>query len=321
MSQPAMIINKVIANFRKLVHSDKVIICCSGGADSMALLFCAQKAFDNILVVHALHDMREIDEALVDAEFVRNYCTKNNLDFEQVSINLRDLDNKPGSEKEYREMRYFEISRCAKMFDFKFAATGHHADDQLETMIMKMCRGAGLRGLAGISPSVCMEHVTYVRPLLDVSKESIFDICKQNNLPYIEDQTNSDESYTRNFIRAKVIPQLKQVFPNCAENSNKLSTNLLDAQKLVDKHLNLLQEYETAPNEIRIEALQISNDIIIYEWLRKACKHTNSMFAVDSLNKDETQKVVEAIRLKEKKTFMLPSKVRVKISLDTVRVI
>lgn len=321
MSRPQAIINNAICNLRKLVHSKKIIICCSGGADSMALLFCAQKVFQEILVVHALHDMREKEEASKDANFVRDYCINNNLDFEQVVVNLRDLDDKPGTEKEYREMRYYEISRCAKMFDFEFAATGHHADDQLETMIMKMCRGAGLRGLAGISPSVVIENVTYVRPLLDVSKESIYDICKLNDIPYIEDQTNSDESYTRNFIRAKVIPQLKQVFPNCAQNANKLSTNLLHAQKLVDKHLNLLQEYESAPNEIRIEALQISNDIIIYEWLRKACKHTNSDFVVDSLNRDETQKVIDAIRLKEKKTFMLPSKVRVRISLDTVKII
>ena len=321
MSQPAMIINKVIANFRKLVHSDQVIICCSGGADSMALLFCAQKVFENILVVHALHDMRETNEALVDAEFVKEYCTKNNLDFEQVSINLRDLDNKPGSEKEYREMRYFEISRCAKMFDFKFAATGHHADDQLETMIMKMCRGAGLRGLAGIFPSVCIENITYVRPLLDVSKESIYEICKNNDIPYIEDQTNLDESYTRNYIRANVIPHLKKIFPCCAEKSVEVGQNLFLSQKIIDRQLSLLQEYEITPQQIRIEALQISNEIIIYEWLRKAFLFVNSSFPLDSLNKTEIDKIVLAIKLRDKKTFTLASQIKVKIGMDVVQVI
>lgn len=321
MSKPFAVIGQVLHNFRKLVPDNKIIICCSGGSDSMAMLFCAQKMFSEILVVHALHDMREDEEATKDADFVRDYCAKNNLDFEQVAVNLRDLDNNPGTEKEYRDMRYEMISRCAKMFHYPYAATGHHADDQIETMIMKMCRGAGLRGLAGISPSVVIEDTTFVRPLLDLSKESIYDICKQNNIPYIEDQTNSDESYTRNFIRANVIPQLKQIFPSCAENANKLSANLLHAQKLVDKHLRLLQEYESAPNEIRIEALQISNDIIIYEWLRKACKHTDASFPMDSLNKDETQKVIDAIRLRDRKTFLFPLKIKVKISFDTVRVI
>lgn len=320
MIQPAMIINTVIGNFRRLVKDNKIIICCSGGADSMALLFCAQKIFTDIRVIHLLHDMRPYEEAIKDADFVREYCSKNNLHFDQFSVEARDVEDRPPGEGAYREARYTEIAAYAKAIDYRYAATGHHADDQLETMIMKMCRGSGLRGLSGIAPSLTKQTIHYVRPLLEISKDAILEICAKNDVPFIHDASNEDEKYARNYIRANVVPHLKKIFPHCSERSVKVGHNLLLAQKIIDKQLHLLQEYEVSPCQIRIEALQVSNEIVVYEWLRKACLFMNCNFPLDSLNKTELDKIIDAIKLRERKTFMLAKQLKVRVCFDVVKV-
>ena len=197
MTKPTHIVNQVIANFRRLVNSDRIAICCSGGADSMALLFCAQKVFRNIYVIHAMHDMRSKEESQHDADVVRKYCKLNKLDLDIVQVNMRDLDDQVASEAEYRDERYAQIIKNCLLFDYFYAATGHHADDQLETMIMKICRGSGLRGLSGIADSVDKGGIKFVRPLLSITKEDIYDICKTNKIPFVEDASNQNSDYTK----------------------------------------------------------------------------------------------------------------------------
>jgi tRNA(Ile)-lysidine synthetase-like protein len=264
--------------------------------------------------------MRPYEEAIKDADFLREYCSKNNLHFDQFSIEARDVEDRPPGEGEYREARYTEIAAYAKAIDYRYAATGHHADDQLETMIMKMCRGSGLRGFSGIAPSLTKQNIHYVRPLLEISKDAIMEICAKNDVPFIQDASNEDQKYARNYIRANVVPHLKKIYPRCAEKSVMLGDNLSQAQKVIERQLYLLQEYEISPTQIGIAALQLSHDIVIYEWLRKACNHLDFNFVMDSLNKTEIAKVILAIKLRERKTFMLAKQIKVRICFDVVKV-
>jgi len=313
MNNPVGPINTILAALRRLVpEKEKLIIACSGGVDSMALLFCAQKTGHDLVVVHALHDMRDYKDASKDRDVVKKYCETNNLAFVQVDVNVRDWGFSP-TEETYRYQRESKIIGVAQTHKARFIATGHHADDQLETILMKLCRGSGLRGLSGIAESHIHNDWTTVRPLLEISKEELYDICKSNNIPFNEDETNQDTKYTRNAIRHKVIPELKRLFPQCSQKSNEVAKIVTNAQKLSESVLHDLTKHETfflaytntAPKKhgralkIPTAALVTANDITIYEWLRRAFATVSDEPAdvsYDSLSKEMIDSVIKGIR-------------------------
>lgn len=309
----------------------------------MALLFCAQKTGHNLLVVHALHDMREYDQASKDRDLVEKYCEDNQLKFTQVTVMLRSTEsifgkNEP-SEDSYRYARERLIKGVARDFEAKYIATGHHADDQLETILMKLCRGSGLRGFSGIAETHIHNDWTTVRPLLDISKESLYEICRENNVPFNEDTTNTDTKYTRNAIRHNVIPELKKIFPNCAEKASDAARIMTNAQKMADATLHDLKKYEnhhlvyvkdSVPRKsgrglkIPVAALLVANDITIYEWLRYAfasVSFTTSEVAYDNVNKEMVDSVIKAIRSGSKKRFSWSSTVVININKTEVHFI
>jgi tRNA(Ile)-lysidine synthase TilS/MesJ len=173
-----------------------------------------------------------------------------------MQIYLRDKKDTPASEQDYREERYHRIISNCIFFGYEYAATGHHADDQLETLLMKICRGSGLRGISGIASSLKMDCVHFVRPLLDVTKEEIYEICVKNNIPFNEDLSNEDTQYTRNKIRNDIIPQLRAIFPNYALHANNISQTARHVQSLVEDQLALLRRYEKFETKISADALR-----------------------------------------------------------------
>jgi tRNA(Ile)-lysidine synthetase-like protein len=320
MTQPAKTINLVLHNLRKMVKSDRLVICCSGGADSMALLFCAQKVFDNILVMHVVHDMRSQEESLHDRNCVKSYCDKHNLDFQEYEITLRCKLNQPASEQDYREERYHKISSECLFFDYPYAATGHHADDQLETLLMKICRGSGIRGLSGIKNEITLHGVTFVRPLINLTKSEIYEICNLNKIPYVEDNSNTDQSYTRNKIRQQVLPVLKDLFPSCAKQAVKLARIAEATQELVQDRLNDLAKFERSNSEIATDALRLANSLVVYEWFRKACFYQFKDFNIDALNNEEINKVIDTIKERKSKKFVWQNGLIVTIDADFAKV-
>lgn len=340
MSNPKGPINSVLSSFRKLIPAkEKVIICCSGGADSMALLFCAQLAKLNVMVAHCVHDMRNSSETQKDRILVENYCEKHGIDFRQVSVELKNSNVDEPSENSYRIVRYSKIEHIAEIHNIKYAITGHHADDQLETMIMKLCRGSGLRGLSGIAESTksSSSQITYIRPMLQITKKDVYDICKQNKIPYNEDLTNLDTQYTRNALRHKILPVLMELFPACSEKINNTSRIIANAQELAFESLYNIRRYEkeninydsencpladlsiTIPTEI----LCFANDITVYEWLRgsfdRIATPCNPSF--DSINNIMVEKVITAIREKSSKRFTWPNSVFVYVNKKEVKLV
>lgn len=340
MNNSCKITNSVVSSLKKLIPdlSQEVIVCCSGGADSMALLFCAQKAGYKVKVVHALHDMREYKEASVDRDVVELFCLNNNIQFNQVHVNLRRPNIPVPSEESYRFSRELEICNFADKNKIRYALTGHHADDQMETLLMKICRGSGLRGISGISPKNVDKRIIFVRPMLDITKDDIYQICKNNNIPYSEDKSNKDTKYTRNYMRQEVIPLLKKAFKNCAENFNQIAKIASDAQKLVEESLVDLKKYETEKDcydpfsnyffddpeiSIQIEALRLANNIVIYEWIRsafsRACKPEYTTANYDSINKFMIEQIINSIRERKNSKFVWPNNVVVRVNQSHVK--
>lgn len=304
----------------------------------MALLFCARKCRPNVSVVHVLHDMRPLSETQPEAALVKSYCEKHDIPFFQKYAKLKDSLISQ-TEDNYRRFRHQAFNTVCSQENIEYVATGHHADDQLETILMKLCRGSGLRGLSGIAESKPTGvGYTLVRPLLDITKKDIYNICSDNDVPYMEDSSNVNTDYTRNFLRSEILPVLQRLFPGCSTRANETARIISDAQDLVDKSVKQLTVYETDYSKdfnsngnpessssisIKIDALSISNDVIIYEWLRKSfykvasLSGTPSLF--DGLNKDMIDRVIAAIKNKECRRFDWPCNVKVYINKSQVR--
>lgn len=336
MSEPVAVINTVLADLGKLApdKKEKLLVACSGGADSMALLFCAIKAGYEVVVVHALHDMRPIEEAGKDRDLVKKFCDDNFLEYFELDICLQKLplyQDKTPSEGTYRTHRHKKIWRLACELNISYVLTGHHADDQLETMIMKLCRGSGLRGLSGIAEKVNYKAISksgkmsYIRPLLRISKEEIYKICKLNNIPFNEDKTNEETYIVRNKIRHEVIPVLKSVFPNCAALSSNSAFSIASAQEVIEDELYRIKRFQEENAEmvrIPIEFLQSSKDVVIYEWLRSSFDHLitskNNSSQFDAINYTLVKKVISSIRNRQKNKFSWPQGIVVRVNKQNV---
>jgi tRNA(Ile)-lysidine synthase len=167
------------------------ILGVSGGADSMYMLhqFLNVK---NIIVAHVNYNIRK--DSHLDEELVKTFCEKNNIPFYSLSVKP---ESDTGIEEWARNIRYNFFSNLLKELNYKWIATAHNANDQAETVIMRMERGCGLKGLRGILP----ETNNIYRPFLHLKKSFIYSECHRLNIPYREDSTNTDQKYYRNYIR------------------------------------------------------------------------------------------------------------------------
>lgn len=189
-------------------NGDIVGAAVSGGIDSMALLdvLCNLRTEMNIIIVafHFEHGIRG-EKSLEDMRFVMRECDKRGVKCVTGSGDVVKLSRKEGIsiETAAREARYAFLDTQ----EAAVIATAHHAGDMAETVIMNLCRGSGLSGLCGI-PEV---RGRYIRPLLDITREEIERYAAQNGVSFVHDSTNDDTAYTRNYVRAEILPRFKVV--------------------------------------------------------------------------------------------------------------
>lgn len=221
-----------------LIGKKSVAVALSGGKDSMALLnlLLESKTFKGqVKAINVEHGMRG-ESSVKDSEFVKSYCKQKNVPLKCYTVNAPEYSEKTKTslEEGARILRY----SCFKdAYDSGFCdavATAHHLSDNAETMLFNLFRGSSLYGMSGIKE----QNGIYIRPILSVSREEIDLYVDKNAIPYVQDETNFDENYTRNFLRLKIIPLIKQIFPE-VENSLK---RFADESKLVSDYLNEVAE-------------------------------------------------------------------------------
>lgn len=238
--------NKVKATVKKhgmINKGDRVIVALSGGADSAVLLDVMLKLRDEyeltLCAAHVNHHLRG-DESQRDEDFVRKLCREKG-----VELFVKDADvlsvaenNKESMELAGRKVRYeFFEELCTD--NLTKIATAHTASDALETAIFNMTRGASLSGLCSI-PYV---RGRFIRPLLDVTRDEIEKYAKENFVQFVNDSTNSDPSLcSRNSIRHKVVPVLKDINDSAEENYIKLRQQLSEIESFMhEEATNLLE--------------------------------------------------------------------------------
>ena len=190
------------------------ILCAfSGGADSSVLLciladICRQRGL-GLRVVHVNHGIRG-EEADRDERFCVDFCGRRDIPITVCRVDVPSFarENGIGTEEAARILRYSEFERIRGKEEA--VATAHNSTDNAETVIFNLIRGSGSRGLSGIPPV----RGCYIRPLILSDRESVRSYAASNGIEYVEDSTNLDTSYTRNYIRAEIIPRMKKINPS-----------------------------------------------------------------------------------------------------------
>ena len=231
-----------------------LIVGVSAGPDSMALLHMVKNNTDKIIVcVHINHNVRK--ESNQEEKYLKEYCNKNSILFETMKIASYNNNN---FEDEARQKRYAFYEQVLKKYKSHTLLLAHHGDDLIETIIMKIIRGSNLEGYAGIKMRSKQKDYWIIRPLLNMTKEDILKYNKENNIKYYLDKSNDDKTYTRNRIRAEILPLLKK-------------EDTLIHQKFL-KYSNTLQEYYNYIEDVTTKKIKT--------------KYKNNIIDITSFNKE-----------------------------------
>lgn len=281
------IVRAYIDKYQLLTVGKPVLVGVSGGADSIALLTVLVELGYSCIVGHCNFHLRG-EESMRDECFTETYARKLGLPFVKVDFNTRDYaaEHHLSVEMAARELRYawFEEMRC--VHDAQAIAVAHHRDDNVETVLMNLIRGSGIRGMSGIRP----KNGFVVRPLLSVTRQEILQWLAERQLEYVTDSTNLSAAYTRNFIRLRVLPLLETINPSVRTAINRTAEHLAETESLFAYVMaDARKRVFEAENRLSIKALMQypSPKTVLFELL-KAFHFTPS--SVDeiflSLNKE-----------------------------------
>lgn len=223
-----------LLNKIKLNQNDTIVVGVSAGPDSMALLYILnevrKKIGYKIVVAHVNHNVRV--ESYEEAEFLKDYCKKNDIIFEMMVITKYGDDN---FHNEARTIRYNYYEELINKYEANYLMTGHHADDLMETILMRIVRGSTLRGYSGFSDLVNKGKYKIARPLISVTKKELEDFDKENNIPYRIDKSNFKDKYTRNRYRMTVLPFLKEEDKHVHEKFINFSRQIMECDEFIER--------------------------------------------------------------------------------------
>lgn len=225
----------------KLVkRGDVVGVGVSGGVDSMCLLHYLNSVKEQLDIevvgIHINHGIRE--ESFDEAKFVLEKCKEMGVRVYKFTIDSNKIakEKKLSLETAAREGRYGVFDALVKKDIVDKIALAHHMSDQAETILMHLFRGAGVKGAKGMEP---IRDGIYIRPMLNVSKKEILEYTSMNNIEYVEDNSNNDNTYNRNYMRNVVMKDILKRWPNAIEAINSFSRTVCEDDDYIDSNLDL----------------------------------------------------------------------------------
>ena len=240
-----------------------LLLAVSGGVDSVVLTDIVAKAGFDFTIAHCNFQLRG-EESKRDEKFVRSLGEKYNkkVFVKTFDTNTYAVANKVSVQVAARELRYTwfkelnEICHPSSVI-CQLIATAHHADDNIETVLINFFRGTGILGLTGIQAFQKEQQV--IRPLLHFRKEELVQYAKENDLSYVEDSSNNSDKYTRNYFRNQIIPSVKEIFNNAEDNILNNIERLKEAEMLYGQAIQLHKHklLEQKENEIHIPVLKL----------------------------------------------------------------
>lgn len=275
----------VIERYQMLKPEATVIVALSGGADSIALIYYLNSIKIeyniNLIAAHVNHGIRGA-EADRDEQFVKDFCDTIGVELKVLHVNVPKISKDTGESEEIcgRRIRYefFE-----SIDNIAYVATAHTLSDNVETVLFNLTRGSALKGLCGIPPV----RGNIIRPLIDCSRQDIEEYCKKNNLKYVTDSTNNLTEYSRNKIRHKVVPVLKNINPSFENTLNRCCNAINNDEDYLNTVVNMVVEQSKIANGYNIDIIKNQHIAIRYRVIKA--------IIIDNLGVNPEQKHIELV--------------------------
>jgi tRNA(Ile)-lysidine synthase len=279
----------------------RTLIACSGGADSCGLALALASGISRpgeiLIVAHIFHDLRPEADAIADRNATAELASRLGLPFIEGRVSVRNRRGNP--ESLARRARYLALAELAKASNCPFVATAHHADDQLETLLIALMRGSGPEGLAGVAERRPLSgSVQLVRPTLAVSREELQSLCRDAGWPWQEDLTNRDTNRLRAALRHDVIPLIKQLRPGVEHRAARSARLLAGMRSIVLAEADrLLDQAEASATIIRFprRLLRGQPEPVLGAVLRRAAAQLAGEHRRDRIGARQLDPVVRAI--------------------------
>ena len=247
---------KVKSIIDSLPNNAGYLIAYSGGADSTALLHLFAGSDNNVRAIHINHGIQS--QAQSWQEHCQKTCDQLNIPLIIEGANLSDT-----SENSCRIARYGFFEKHLKINEILL--TAHHAEDQAETVLLKLLRGTGIKGLCGMEKCRKFSQGYIARPLLDLTKNELIDYLTDNSIEWIEDTSNLDNRYKRNYLRNQTLPDLQNNFTHVIENISRSALNNSHSLDLLNHLIDFKNNYLPI---LKLKELPESlQSTLVYHWL------------------------------------------------------
>ncbi len=292
---------------------DKLLLAVSGGVDSVVLCeLCKQAGYD-FVIAHCNFQLRG-GESERDEQFVRELSKKYNAEIfvKKFDTDKYSEENKVSIQVAARELRYewffslistkqyatgkSESSVDCQLQVANWILTAHHANDNIETLLMNFFKGTGINGLRSIIP----KHAKIIRPLLFAKKEALLEFAEEHALKYVEDSSNASDKYTRNYFRNQLIPSIQKVFPRAEDNLLDNIERFKDIETLYQQSILLHKKklLEKKGEEIHIPVLKLlkseSLSTVVYEIIKDFGFTSNQVDEVIKLLNSDSGKYIQS---------------------------
>ena len=319
-------INHTLKSHNLFPENSRILVACSGGPDSMALLYLLQD-----IATHR-HTTYKIGVAIVDhcirpeskdeVLWLQHQVEELGLPFYSATFDVPRLskEHKQSEETIGRQVRYQWLNEIAQSEGYDYISVAHHKDDQAESILAHIIRGSGLNGLTGMSVVQSEYAIPVVRPLLDVTKENLLAYIGTKHISYCVDSTNEDVRYQRNRIRHRIIPELEAINPAVVDAIVRLGSSVNEdvmvisdlTSRTFDKLVSIgKDEVRISRRALRQEPLAIQRRL----WQRLVSTIDSDL----TLTSAHQEQLLDIVNTGEKKTFTIKS-IKVIAQCDTIKV-
>lgn len=261
-------LKKQLENLVSFPENHRYLLAVSGGADSMVLAFIFKTLGLNFQIAHVNYKLRGEDSD-ADQKIVEDFCFHYNIKFHLYQVSENDSKPENSIQLWARELRYAFFKQIQEKENLEFLVTAHHLNDQLETFIINLSKASGIKGLSGIP----VNDNKIIRPLLNFTKEEIYEFAEENNIKYREDLSNNKSDYLRNKIRNEIVPKLLETNDHFLENFRKSSSFLNQTKDFVEQQIEKIEKTITiSSSENKIldkKKLNLESDFVKFEMLKK----------------------------------------------------
>lgn len=319
-------INHTLKSHNLFPENSRILVACSGGPDSMALLYLLQD-----IATHR-HTTYKIGVAIVDhcirpeskdeVLWLQHQVEELGLPFYSATFDVPRLSKeyKKSEETIGRQVRYQWLNEIAQSEGYDYISVAHHKDDQAESILAHIIRGSGLNGLTGMSVVQSEYAIPVVRPLLDVTKENLLAYLATKHISYCVDSTNEDVRYQRNRIRHRIIPELEAVNPAVVDAIVRLGSSVNeDVMVISDLTARTFDKLVSiGKDEVRISRRALRQEPLAIQ--RRLWQRLVSTIDPDlTLTSAHQEQLLDIVNTGEKKTFTIKS-IKVIAQCDTIKV-